>query len=495
MRRDNAQVRQICRNKVKYTLMVSKKKQPTRMQAWRAKLTLANVRRVFGVVAAITYLLAAVAVLWVGLLPVKYLLVVLLVSGIGMAVLLRAWWRNHASKAKNIALIVLAVIVTAISIGVLNAAVSLHGFFSGVQQADYRTETYSIVAKKDRKMTLDAAKTAALLGSDQNLNEVKEGMRQKTAAEPVTHDNLAAIITALDDHTADTAVLSAAYMNVLADNNSTVYAGLEVLATFTIRVKNTQTAAIDVTKPFVVYISGIDTYGEIGTVSRSDVNMLMVVNPQTHNVLLVNTPRDYYVQLHGTTGIKDKLTHAGLYGVDMSRQTLEDLYDVSIDAYVRVNFSSLVAIVDAVGGVDVYSDYAFKQFSEGQNHLDGRQALAFSRERYSFSEGDRQRGKNQQRVIEAIISKLNNPRNVLNYQAILGAVQGAVQTNIGQDNLARLANQQLDTLRPWKVYSISVDGTGASEATYSMGAQPLYVMVPDQASLDAAKRKIDDYLK
>ncbi len=453
-----------------------------------------TVRKVLAVTSLLAYLLAVGSLVVAKFIPAKYLWILLPLSAIGMAVVLRAQFRKNVSTLKNVWLIILSLVIGGVSVAAFSTVMSLSSFIAGVQQADYAVETYSIIAKKDRNMTLHEAKTAALLSDDQTVSEVTRELKRKTPASPMQYDTLAAATVALEDGGVDTAVLNSGYMDIVRENSSAFYASIEVLATFTVRAKATTASQVDVTQSFVLYISGIDTYGEIGTVSRSDVNMLMVVNPQTHNVLLVNTPRDYYVQLHGTTGIKDKLTHAGLYGVDMSRQTLEDLYDVSIDAYVRVNFSSLVAIVDAVGGVDVYSDYAFKQFSEGQNHLDGKQALAFSRERYSFSEGDRQRGKNQQRVIEAIISKLNNPKNVLNYQAILGAVQGAVQTNIGQDNLARLANQQLDTLRPWKVYSISVDGTGATAATYSMGAQQLYVMIPDQQTIDTAKQKIAETL-
>ena len=179
----------------------------------------------------------------------------------------------------------------------------------------------------------------------------------------------------------------------------------------------------------------------------------------------------------------------------MSRQTLEDLYGTNIDAYVRVNFSSLVEIIDALGGVEVYSDYDFKTFHTGANYVDGKQALVFARERYSFAEGDRQRGKNQQRVVEAIIAKMNNPENILNYKRILNAVQGAVETNISRDGLTKIANHQLDTLSTWNVESISVDGTGASAATYSMGPQQLYVMMPNQETVDIAKQKIADTLR
>lgn len=252
---------------------------------------------------------------------------------------------------------------------------------------------------------------------------------------------------------------------------------------------------IDLSKPFVLYISGIDTYGQVSTTSRSDVNILAVVNPKTHRILLINTPRDYYVQLHGTTGVRDKLTHAGIYGIDMSVKTLEDLYGVPINSYLRINFSSLVAIVDSLGGVDVNSDYDFGEFSQGVNHLDGKQALAFSRERYAFTEGDRTRGQNQQKVIEAIIAKLNNRAMLVHLPRILQTLEGSFETNIPPNEITNTLNRQLNDLRAWQTTSISVDGVGQNAPTYSMGTQLLYVMEPDSQTLDNARHQMDVVLQ
>jgi LCP family protein required for cell wall assembly len=255
----------------------------------------------------------------------------------------------------------------------------------------------------------------------------------------------------------------------------------------------------NIKKPYVIYISGIDTYGDIATTSRSDVNILAVVNPADKKVLLVTTPRDYYVQLNGTTGVKDKLTHAGIYGVDKSKATLEDLYGTKVDYTVRINFSSLLKLVDAVGGITVTSDQAFSadgyNFVAGPNNLDAKQALAFARERYSFSEGDRQRGKNQQRVIEALISKLSQPQMALKLPAILSATNGAFQTNASRNEINAIIQQQLSGAGSWTTESISVDGTGTSAPTYSMGSQLLYVMIPNYATVEAAKAKISAYLQ
>lgn len=267
----------------------------------------------------------------------------------------------------------------------------------------------------------------------------------------------------------------------------------------TIESTSKQSTGTVITKPYIVYISGIDTYGDVGRVARSDVNILAVVNPQTKKVLLVNTPRDYYVQLRGTTGVRDKLTHAGIYGVERSKGTLEDLYGTPINYTVRINFTSLLKMVDAVGGVDVFSDYAFSaggyEFIQGTNTLNAKQALAFARERKSFTEGDRTRGQNQQRVIEALIAKLGEPSTLVNYQQILSSLEGTFQTNASSSEIGDIIKQQLGGIGAWRTESISVDGTGSSNVTFSMGNQLLYVMEPDVSTVNAAKAKIQDYLR
>jgi len=255
---------------------------------------------------------------------------------------------------------------------------------------------------------------------------------------------------------------------------------------------------VDTTKPFILYISGIDTYGDISTVSRSDVNIMVVVNPRTHKILLVNTPRDYYVQLHGTTGIRDKLTHSGIYGIDMSVKTMEDLYGTPINYYMRINFSSLTKIIDTLGGVDVNSQYQFTadnySFNVGINHLNGKQALAFSRDRHSFEGGDRTRGSNQELVIEAIIAKMNNPQTIINYRQIIASLNGVIQTSMSADVISKMISAQLNDMSQWDVKSISVDGTDSHNYTYSMGNMMLYVMEPDVASVNIAKQEIQKYI-
>lgn len=245
---------------------------------------------------------------------------------------------------------------------------------------------------------------------------------------------------------------------------------------------------------FTMFISGIDTRGPISTKSRSDVNILAVVNTNTHQVLLVSTPRDYYVPLSISNGVKDKLTHAGIYGVQVSMDTIGMIYDIGVDYYFRVNFSGFEQVIDALGGVTVMSDYDFSaggyHFVQGANTLNGEQALAFSRERHAFADGDRQRGRNQMAVITGVISRLQSPAVLQNFTQLMNGLEGSFETNMPYDEISEIVRDQLAGGGAWNVESYSVDGTGAKATTYSMNRE-LYVMVPDEATVETAKEKIE----
>ena len=256
---------------------------------------------------------------------------------------------------------------------------------------------------------------------------------------------------------------------------------------------------VDISNAFNIYISGIDVSGSISKNSRSDVNIIMTVNPDTKQILLTTTPRDFYVEIPGISGgAKDKLTHAGIYGVDASMRTLENLYGIDISYYARVNFTSLIKIVDALGGVDVESDYSFSaggySFQAGTNHLNGEQALAFARERKSFSGGDRQRGKNQEAVIEAIIEKAMSPELLRNANEIIASVSDCVETNMTRDEMAKFINMQLEDPAIWQIESQAADGRGSSASCYSSGSQQLYVMIPDEAVVAECSHKMQDII-
>ena len=248
-------------------------------------------------------------------------------------------------------------------------------------------------------------------------------------------------------------------------------------------------------EPFTVYISGIDTYGEVTQTSRSDVNIIAVVNPTTHQILLITTPRDSYVPLYGPDvqqGALDKLTHAGVYGIETSMETLGNLYETDINYYVRLNFTSLIDIVDILGGIDVESEYAFStgdesgyvmDVVEGTNHFNGEQALAFCRERHNLPEGDNQRGRNQQAVITAMLKKVISPTMLLKAGTLMNQVSKDVEMNVTQAQLNTLIRRQLGSNSKWTIESVSLEGTGGMDYCYSMPSQQLSVMYPDEAEL------------
>ena len=253
-----------------------------------------------------------------------------------------------------------------------------------------------------------------------------------------------------------------------------------------------------------IYVSGIDTYGPINSVSRSDVNILMTVNTDTKEVLLTTTPRDSYVPIaDGGNNQYDKLTHAGIYGVDASIHTLENLYGIDINYYARLNFTSFLKLIDLLGGIDVYNDQEFnahtndgKHYPVGNLHLNSKDALGFVRERYALADGDRDRGRNQQKVITAIIQKLTSTEVLTNYSAVIQGLQESVQTNMPVEVMIDLVNRQLEKGGKYDVQSQDLKGTGRMDLpSYAMPGSQLYMMEVSQDSLASVKAAMTSVLK
>ena len=299
-------------------------------------------------------------------------------------------------------------------------------------------------------------------------------------------------------------LMNSAYLSVYEDMDGYTDFGTKVKEVGTVDVETEIQAAAEETpvepittanggKVYTIYLSGIDTRGEMTAKSRSDVNIIATVNTDTHEILLVSTPRDYYVPLSISNGAPDKLTHAGIYGIDVCMDTLGMLYDIDINYYFRINFGGFVKVIDALGGITVDSDYDFDSknilgyhFNKGENYVNGEQALIFARERYAFQEGDRQRGKNQMAVIRGVVKKALSPEILTSYSSILSSLDGCFGTNITYEEIAQILQQQLSNGGDWTIVSYSVDGTGATEKPYSM-SQKAYVMVPDYNTVDKAK--------
>lgn len=346
--------------------------------------------------------------------------------------------------------------------------------------------TFGILAELDRE---NVDKTVEQINSDLN-----------TSIQTTEFTGLSELIGGLYAGQVGAIILNDAYLEVISETEGyeDVESRIRELTKVQVETQIQQGTSED-DKPdhvFTMFISGIDSRNGLTAKSRSDVNILATVNTQTRQVLLISTPRDYYVPLSISNGVPDKLTHAGIYGIDVCMDTIGMIYDINVDYYFRVNFEGFEDIIDSLGGIDVYSDYAFTSthgndtFQVGMNHMTGEEALGFARERYAFAEGDRQRGKNQMAVVRGVINKALSPEILTSFSSLMDAVQGCFETSMPYDEIAAIVRQQLDKGGDWNIVTYSVDGTGDSKKPYSMSTNA-YVMIPDEATVQIAKDLVD----
>lgn len=444
-----------------------------------------------------------IAVIWnSGLVPTKYLVAIIIVLLILFGVTFGLQYVKNKVYIVGIVISIILSIFQAIGIVYMLKADKLMADVGG---ANYKTDNMIVVVKKDNPASnlMDASmyrfgtQTAVDQENTQTmLDNINKALGREVKVEQ--YGTVQELANALLEGRVDAAVYNQALDGLITDSIEDYSDKVRVLYHYGIETELEQETA-DVEEPFNVYISGIDVSGPVATNSRSDVNIIMTVNPNTKKILLTTTPRDYYVQIPDISGEqRDKLTHAGIYGVDASMRTLEQLYGIDISYYARVNFSSLVKIVDTLGGVDVDSDFEFTaggyQFKQGMNHLDGKQALAFSRERYSFEDGDNQRGKDQEKVLTAILNKAMSPAILSNASALIADVSDSVQTNMTQEEMAKFIKMQLNDGASWTIESQAASGNGDTQACYSSGDQPLYVMWPDEAVVQSISAKMNEIL-
>lgn len=458
---------------------------------------------------SISILLVIVSIIFLGvlfyidLLPAKYMTIlvfIVLIFNLINVTLLNI--KRLKRKIKKFISIIVIIVMLIMTIATFYICKTLGVLFNN-GDSKYKLEHYSVVVlKSSGYKSLDDIKnkTIGYYENSTGTTESKKYFDKKATVKYKSYSASNSLLSSLLDSEVEAILVEDSIKKIMEEESNELSKSIKVIYTFTIKVKVESTLKdVNVTKnPFAVYISGIDTYGEISSVSRSDVNMVMVVNQKNKQVLLISIPRDYYVQLHGTTGVKDKLTHAGIYGVDMSIHTIEDLLNLKINYYLKVNFTSVIDIVDALGGLEVYSDYTFISYSnfsfkKGYNQVNGEQALDFVRTRKAFATGDRQRGKNQQALIEAIIRKATNKSIITKYNSLLSAIDGKYQTNMNPKKITSLIKMQLNDMSPWNVTSYSLTGSDSSNYTYTYN-QLLYVMEPDIDSINEAKELINKVL-
>ena len=349
---------------------------------------------------------------------------------------------------------------------------------------DLSGSTYGIIGNLEREDT------------DKTINKIETEKEETLLISE--YDSAVALVDALITTDVDAIIMNSSYLNMVTDMEEYKDYGNMVkcimtydIETYIVEEENEELITSD--DCITIYISGIDSAGGANINRNSDVNIICTLNTKTNQVLLVSTPRDFYVPLSISNGMKDKLTHAGIYGVDVSMGTLELLYGINIDYYVKVNFTGFVNVIDALGGIDVYSEYDFVayhggySFHRGMNTVNGLEALGFARERYSFPTGDRQRGRNQMEVIKGLVNKLTSAEMLANYNSVMESISASVVTDMPQEVITDLVKKQIESNPSWNILTYSVNGTGASEYTYSIPNYATYVMVPDQALVDQAK--------
>ena len=482
-----------------------------------------------GIILVIQALISIVSVgivVWFNLLPLKYLVLIGLIL-IWLLTLVYYFFYSGVRKKKGKKLTAqkkkrklyikrsIGGVISAITMALCIVASSMvwqaGNALANIADNVVVTDTVSVYALADNPAESVADIKDGVFAITQNydyehtkttLDKIRENLGQDVHTQ--NYDTVFDMVDALYAGNVDAMILNVAYVDVIRDQKGYEDFSDRTKTLYDHEVKtsvvqeNTQDTR-DITKdPFIIYISGSDTRNLNLATSRSDVNILAVVNPATKQVLLLNTPRDYYVETTVSGGMRDKLTHCGIYGIDCSMGTLTNLYEENVDYYVQINFNGFETLIDAIGGITVEAEKSFRTseggyyISQGTNQLSGAVALSYVRERKSFADGDNARGRHQMQAIEAIIKKVSSGTTVLNnYSTILSSMEGMFATNMSSSEISALVRMQLTDMASWNVKSFAVTGTGSSQKTYSMPTKRSYVMIPDESQIDYARKLVD----
>ncbi len=401
-------------------------------------------------------------------------------------------------------------------ISIITIIVSIIGYYYGSETIDYLKHSfnndsveiseYGLYVLKKNNFELNNIKNFGYLNDEFAEKAVKE-LKSRTNAEELSYDDMYTLSNDLKDNKLNSMLLDKTYYNMLLDENEISEDDVKLIYSFNIEVEKKVTKqSVETLKPFNIFLSGSDARSNyIASKTRSDVNMIISVDPKKKTILLTSIPRDYYVSVYGKTGLKDKLTHAGIYGIDTSVKTVENLFDINIDYYIKVGFSSVIEVVNLIGGIDIESDKAFvshcgdggaikTNVKKGMNHFNGGEALSYARERYAYALGDRHRILNQQQVLEAVINKVTTDKSILlKYDKLLKSLSKLYKTNIPSELISLLVKNQLEDMSGYKIERQSVSGSDASMNTYTAPSKKRYVMIPYEKDVKKASENIKKY--
>ena len=470
---------------------------------------------ILGLIFAISSIIFIFKVLTFGLLPAKFFY---LLFGVLLILNLLYFFLTLRKKAGKIIRIILGILAILFSVGLFLGGLKidgLNGFLDKNFNDDKKYAIYNVIISKDSsKKSLNDLVGAELFTFEESLPEVSDADLTSATKTSIKNSSLVfkndietVMSRPLKSTSSASVINNGTFESYLAANEG-YEAKIKIIGEIKVEIKAVEKPKTDVSKnlakkPFLLYISGIDTRtGTMPSRSLSDVNILAAINPATKKILLVNIPRDSYVLVHGDNGLRDKLTHAGSRGgLQLSTATIEDLFGLKIDRNIRVNFNFVTKLVDSIGGITVTNDLNRTltlegcTYKPGDNAVDGKCALRFARERKSYDSGDRHRGENQQQIITRIINKISSNKSIiLGYEKILSAIDGSFESNLTSENITSLVRLQLDEMSPWQVESYNVNGSGRLTKTHSYPNQNLYVMDIDQATLSTAKTKLEAVL-
>lgn len=480
-----------------------------------------KIYRVLALILVIITVFAVGTLTYFNVLPYKYLVPGIVVLAFIIFFIICMLCRKTKNYVKIIS-VLLTIIIMGVEIAGINYAFGTITFFNKIFDIGVRTETYEVYVLDESKYKtvkdLNNKNISVYSPSDKAI----EKLNKEISFKEKDYDNIDEAVSSVLEKENDAIYVNSGIMEIYKESYDKVK-DLRLVGSYDVTIKSeNKLKTVKVTeKPFAVYLSGIDTSGKVNKSARSDVNLLAVVNPVKGEVLIISIPRDYYVTLSSKKA-KDKLTHAGIYGVLESANTVGDLLDLDVNYYARVNFTSFIKIIDSLGGIEVNVDKPDYRYNDsidcgsnticeqnsqrefgskmiyikpGKQTLSGEKALAYARNRHQFAGGDNARGKHQSQIIEGIINKAVSPAILTKYNKLLNSLQNGVMTNIEQKDITELVNMQLDKNIKWQIETISLTGTDSYDTTYSTGGLKAYVMKPDEKSIANAKIKISEIMK
>lgn len=459
--------------------------------------------RVLSIIYSILVICFIASLLWLNVLPAEYLYPLIgVIVVISLFIVPVMYSKNGKKNRKKIAAFFAVLFMVLFGIGTYYMTATI-GFFNAITSIGGTSEDFYLVVKADSSYDeasqLSGKTVATYATADTSYAEAKTKLQDEVSVEYSYIESIPDLLDGLLDEDYPAIFISAATYDTMKESDSQLETETKIIHTISVKVQSSRTTKhVDVTdESFNILVSGLDTTGDISTVSRSDVNMVVTINPVTKQILLTSIPRDYYVDLP-SKGAKDKLTHSGLYGIDETVGAVEQALGIEINYYVKVNYSTVVKLVDAIGGIDIYSPYTFTThgmsdhytFYEGENHLDGSMALAYSRERQSFSAGDMQRNENQQLILKAIMDKALQSSTILSdYTSILSAIEDNLETDMGSRDIRALIRMQLGDMASWDIQTQALKGEPDFQICYALGTGASVVM-PDAALIAEAADKI-----